>query len=46
MREVIGAQGEIVIFKIDNLPVGMKTKEVEKIEKGTPANMAYIGHAP
>lgn len=33
-KEVIGAQGEITIIKIDAIPEGMKTKPAQKISGG------------
>jgi hypothetical protein len=44
MREVIGAQGEIVIYKISALPTKMKTKPVEKVESGFIISHSESGH--
>ncbi|MFA7256964.1 MAG: hypothetical protein WC047_05260 [Kiritimatiellales bacterium] len=34
MREVIGAQGEVTIIKISDLPENMQTRPVEKVSNG------------
>ena len=41
MREVIGAQGEVTIIKIDAIPAGIQTKPVERNAKG----QAIISHS-
>lgn len=44
MREVIGAQGEITIIKIDELPANMETKAVEAIRNGFIISHSEQGH--
>lgn len=44
MREVIGAQGEIVIYKISTLPKNIKTKPAEKVEGGFIISHSESGH--
>lgn len=34
MKQIIGAQGEITIIKIDGLPKGIETKTVQRVQKG------------
>ena len=34
MKQVIGAQGEITIIKIDEIPKGIETTQVERLDKG------------
>jgi hypothetical protein len=44
MKEIIGAQGEITIIKIDALPKGMKTKSVERNQRGYIISHSESGH--
>lgn len=44
MKEIIGAQGEITIVKIDAIPKGMETKPVEKTDKGFIISHSESGH--
>lgn len=44
MREVIGAQGEVTIIKIDALPEKMNTKPVERTAKGFIVSHSEQGH--
>lgn len=44
MKQVIGAQGEVVIIKIDALPNGIKTKPVERIDRGFIISHSESGH--
>lgn len=43
-KQIIGAQGEITIIKIDALPEGMETKPAERIEKGWIISHSESGH--
>lgn len=43
-KQIIGAQGEITIIKIDALPEGMETKAAERIEKGWIISHSESGH--
>jgi len=44
MKQIIGAQGEITIIKIDALPEGMQTKPVERTAKGWIISHSESGH--
>lgn len=44
MKEIIGAQGEVTIIKIDALPDGMKTAPVERNAKGFIIAHSESGH--
>ena len=44
MREVIGAQGEVTIIRIDALPENIQTKPVEKTGKGYIISHSEQGH--
>lgn len=44
MREVIGAQGEVTIIRIDALPANMATKPVGKTSKGFIISHSEQGH--
>lgn len=44
MKQVIGAQGEITIIKIDALPQNIETKAVEKTGKGWIISHSESGH--
>lgn len=43
-KQIIGAQGEITIIKIDALPEGMTTKPVERTAKGHIISHSESGH--
>lgn len=43
-REVVGAQGEVTIFKIDAIPDGIKTKPAERIAAGWIVSHSERGH--
>lgn len=44
MREVIGAQGEVTIIKIDELPANIQTRKVERSPKGFIISHSEQGH--
>jgi hypothetical protein len=44
MKQIIGAQGEITIIKIDSLPEGIETKKAEKSAKGWIVSHSESGH--
>ena len=44
MKQIIGAQGEITIIKVDALPDGIETKKVERIAKGWIISHSESGH--
>lgn len=44
MREVIGAQGEVTIIRIDDLPSDMETKAVERTAAGFIISHSEQGH--
>ena len=44
MREVIGAQGEVTIIKINSLPENLETKAVETTRKGFIISHSEQGH--
>jgi hypothetical protein len=44
MKEIIGAQGEITIIKIDALPANFESKEVEKTASGFIISHSESGH--
>ena len=44
MKQVIGSQGEITIIKIDALPDGMQTKDVERTSHGFIISHSERGH--
>lgn len=44
MKEIIGAQGEITIIKIDALPEGMQTKPADKKNGGYVISHSESGH--
>ncbi|WDS36199.1 hypothetical protein [Pseudoxanthomonas sp.] len=44
MKEIIGAQGEITIIKIDALPINLKTKPVERNAHGYIISHSESGH--
>lgn len=43
-KQIIGAQGEITIIKIDALPTGIETKPVERIKAGWIISHSESGH--
>ena len=43
-KQIIGAQGEITIIKIDALPADMETKPVERTGKGWIISHSESGH--
>lgn len=43
-KQIIGAQGEITIIKIDAIPLGIETKRVERIAKGWIISHSESGH--
>lgn len=43
-KQIIGAQGEITIIKIDALPEGVETKPVERVAKGWIISHSESGH--
>jgi hypothetical protein len=43
-KQIIGAQGEITIIKIDALPEGMESKPVERSAKGYIISHSESGH--
>ena len=43
-KQVIGAQGEIIIIKIDALPEGMESAPVERTAKGWIISHSESGH--
>jgi hypothetical protein len=43
-KQIIGAQGEITIIKIDALPENMQTKSVERMSKGWIISHSESGH--
>jgi len=44
MKQIIGAQGEITIIKIDAIPANMATKPVERTGKGWIISHSESGH--
>lgn len=44
MKQVIGAQGEVTIIKIDRLPKGMQTKPVDRVSTGYVISHSEQGH--
>lgn len=44
MKQVIGAQGEVTIFKISALPEGVQVKPVERATKGFIISHSEQGH--
>ena len=44
MKTIIGAQGEVTIIKIDQLPENMETKEVERGKSGHIISHSETGH--
>jgi hypothetical protein len=44
MKEIIGAQSEITIIKIDALPANMRTKPVERTTRGYIISHSESGH--
>jgi hypothetical protein len=44
MKQVIGAQGEVRIVKVDAVPVGIETKAVPKSGKGFIISHSESGH--
>ena len=44
MKQIIGAQGEITIIKVDALPDGIETKKVERVAKGWIISHSESGH--
>lgn len=44
MKQIIGAQGEITIIKIDALPEGMTTKPVDRTRGGWIISHSESGH--
>ena len=44
MKQIIGAQGEITIIKIDALPAGVETKKAERTPKGWIISHSESGH--
>lgn len=43
-KQIIGAQGEITIIKLDSLPTGFEHKPVERIAKGWIISHSESGH--
>lgn len=43
-KQIIGAQGEITIIKIDALPEGIEAKAAERTEKGWIISHSESGH--
>jgi len=43
-KQIIGAQGEITIIKIDAIPDGVETKAAERIAKGWIISHSESGH--
>lgn len=43
-KQIIGAQGEITIIKIDAIPRGIETKRAERIAKGWIISHSESGH--
>lgn len=43
-KQIIGAQGEITIIKIDAFPEGVETKAVERVAKGWIISHSESGH--
>lgn len=43
-KQIIGAQGEITIIKIDAMPQGIETKAAERIGKGWIISHSESGH--
>ena len=43
-KQIIGAQGEITIIKIDALPAGTETKKAERTAKGWIISHSESGH--
>jgi hypothetical protein len=43
-KQIIGAQGEITIIKIDALPAGVETKAAERVNKGWIISHSESGH--
>lgn len=43
-KQIIGAQGEITIIKLDALPEGIETKAVERTAKGWIISHSESGH--
>lgn len=44
VKEVIGAQGEVVIIKIDAIPDGIETKKVNSTNNGYIVSHSESGH--
>jgi len=44
MKQIIGQQGEVVIIKIDTLPIDIESKPVECIAKGYVISHSESGH--
>lgn len=44
MKQVIGQQGECRIVKIDAMPKGIETKQVERVAKGYIISHSESGH--
>jgi hypothetical protein len=44
MKEVIGAQGEITIIRIDAIPANIETKKAKRTEKGWIISHSESGH--
>ena len=44
MKQIIGAQGEITIIKIDAIPKGIETKAVGRTSKGWIISHSESGH--
>lgn len=44
MKQIIGAQGEITIIKIDAIPTGVATKRAERTAKGWIISHSKSGH--
>lgn len=43
-KQIIGAQGEITIIKIDTIPQGIETKQAERVAKGWIISHSESGH--
>ncbi len=44
MKQVVGAQGEVTIFKVDSLPEGLVSSSTERVAKGWIISHSESGH--
>lgn len=44
MKEVVGAQGEVTIYRLKELPAALDTSPVERCEKGWIVSHSETGH--